>query len=58
MFNVDRVEIFFYYMMGKYKWEIFGLKYLLEGIELFIKECVENVKWLFYIEEYIKYLMW
>lgn len=50
--NVDKVEVFFYYMMGKYKWEELGIFYLLEGIEFFKNDCVENVKKLLYVEDY------
>lgn len=47
MGNVEKIELFFYYELGKHKWVAMGEEYKLDGVKLLKKETMERVKGIF-----------
>lgn len=47
MGNVEKIEFFFYYELGKYKWVVMGEEYKFDGVKLLKKEIMECVKGIF-----------
>lgn len=47
MGNVEKIEFFFYYELGKYKWVVMGEEYKFDGVKLSKKEIMERVKGIF-----------
>ena len=42
--NVERIDVLPYHTFGVHKWELLGLKYLLEGVEPPTMERIENAQ--------------
>ena len=44
MSNIERVELLPYHKLGAYKWETFGDKYQLEGVEAPPRETLDRIQ--------------
>lgn len=47
MINIEKIELLFYYELGKYKWIVMGEEYKLDGVKFFIVEIMDCVKGIF-----------